>query len=137
MTPETKARQLIDRKLEQAGWVIQDMKQLNLGAAVGVIEARKDGAGANLTVTENTDPIPRPRELFHFFKPETLTAWSERSEKLSSSACTPSSSANRLINSPKTFHPTNRESGDAGVLHLRTRGTGRHEETSPQQITQD
>ena len=30
MTPEAKARQLIDRKLEQAGWVIQDMKQLNL-----------------------------------------------------------------------------------------------------------
>jgi hypothetical protein len=27
MTPETKARQLIDQKLEQAGWVIQDMKR--------------------------------------------------------------------------------------------------------------
>jgi hypothetical protein len=36
MTPETKARQQIDQKLEQAGWVIQDMKQLNLGAALGV-----------------------------------------------------------------------------------------------------
>ena len=36
MTPETRARQQIDQKLEQAGWVIQDMKQLNLGAAVGV-----------------------------------------------------------------------------------------------------
>ncbi|WP_256385234.1 hypothetical protein [Herbaspirillum sp. VT-16-41] len=36
MTPETKARQQIDLKLEQAGWVVQDMKQLNLGAAVGV-----------------------------------------------------------------------------------------------------
>lgn len=33
MTPEAKARQQIDLKLEQAGWVIQDMKQLNLGAA--------------------------------------------------------------------------------------------------------
>lgn len=33
MTPEIKARQLIDQKLEQAGWLIQDMKQLNLGAA--------------------------------------------------------------------------------------------------------
>lgn len=32
MTPEIKARQLIDQKLEQAGWVIQDLKQLNLGA---------------------------------------------------------------------------------------------------------
>ena len=36
MTPEAKARQLIDSKLDQAGWVIQDMKQLNLGAGLGV-----------------------------------------------------------------------------------------------------
>ena len=78
MTPETKARQHIDQKLEQAGWVVQDMKQLNLGAApgvavreyptdsgpadyvlfvnrnaVGVIEAKRDSAGENLTVTED------------------------------------------------------------------------------------
>ncbi|WP_147692801.1 type I restriction endonuclease subunit R [Vogesella mureinivorans] len=135
MTPEIKARQKIDQKLEQAGWVIQDMKQFNLGAAVGVavrecttdtgpadyvlfvnrnavgvIEAKKDSTGKNLTVTEsqteryanatfkwrkdNTplrflfeatgqiirftdgkDPYPRSREVFHFFKPETLAAW--------------------------------------------------------------
>ncbi len=135
MTPEAKARQLIDQKLEQAGWVIQDMKQLNLSAGVGVavreyptdtgpadyvlfvhrqaagvIEAKKDDAGANLTATEdqtaryaaaklkwrkdnaplrflfeatgqiirftdNGDPAPRSRELFHFFKPETLATW--------------------------------------------------------------
>ncbi len=78
MTPEAKARQQIDQKLESAGWVIQDMKQLNLGAglgvavreyptnsgpadyvlfvnrtACGVIEAKKDSAGENLTVTES------------------------------------------------------------------------------------
>lgn len=77
MTPEAKARQRIDQKLEHAGWVVQDMKQLNLGAArgvavreyptdsgpadyvlfvdrnaVGVIEAKRDEAGASLTVTE-------------------------------------------------------------------------------------
>lgn len=77
MTPEAKARQQIDRKLEQAGWVVQDMSQLNLSAgpgvavreyptdtgpadyvlfvnrqAVGVIEAKKDSAGENITVTE-------------------------------------------------------------------------------------
>jgi type I restriction enzyme R subunit len=111
------------------------MKQLNLGAArrrgrariphrhrpgrlravrqpqaVGVIEAKKDSAGENLTATrgqteryatanlkwrkDNTpcaflfeatgqiirftdgaDPAPRSREIFHFFKPETLAAW--------------------------------------------------------------
>ena len=36
MTPETKARQQIDQKLEQTGWVIQDVKQLNLAAGMGV-----------------------------------------------------------------------------------------------------
>lgn len=142
MTPETKARQQIDQKLEDAGWVIQDMKQLNLGAAmgvaireyptdsgpadyvlfmnrnpVGVIEAKKDTAGENLTATEsqteryatanlkwrkdnaplrflfeatgqiirftdNADPAPRSREIFHFFKPETLATWSAQPETL-------------------------------------------------------
>jgi hypothetical protein len=36
MTPEAQARQVIDQKLEQAGWIIQDMKQLKLGAGPGV-----------------------------------------------------------------------------------------------------
>jgi hypothetical protein len=36
MTPEAKARQLIDQKLEQAGWNVQDTKQLNLAANLGV-----------------------------------------------------------------------------------------------------
>lgn len=35
MTPETKARQRIDDKLTQAGWVIQDLQQLNLSAGLG------------------------------------------------------------------------------------------------------
>jgi len=135
MALEIKARQLIDAKLEQAGWFTQDMKELNLSAGlgvalrefptdtgpadyvlfinrmmVGVIEAKKDSAGENITVTENqteryatanlkwrkdsvplrflfqatgqiirftdnADPSPRSREIFHFFKPETLLAW--------------------------------------------------------------
>ncbi|WP_239649756.1 DEAD/DEAH box helicase family protein [Methylocucumis oryzae] len=75
--PEVQARQLIDQKLELAGWTIQNMKQINLGVglgvavreyptdtgpadyvlfvnreAVGVIEAKRDEAGENLTVTE-------------------------------------------------------------------------------------
>ena len=142
MTPEQKAREEIDRKLVDAGWVIQDMKQLNLGAgmgvavreyptdtgpadyvlfvnrnAVGVIEAKKDAAGENLTVvedqtvryatanlkwrkdsaplrflfeatgqiirfTDNADPAPRSREVFYFFKPETLGAWLAQPETL-------------------------------------------------------
>jgi type I restriction enzyme R subunit len=36
MTPETKARQHIDQKLALAGWQVQDFKQINLGAALGV-----------------------------------------------------------------------------------------------------
>ena len=36
MTPEEHARQVIDQKLEQSGWVIQDMKRLNLSASAGV-----------------------------------------------------------------------------------------------------
>lgn len=78
--------------------------------ACGVIEAKKDSAGENLTATEaqteryaaahlkwrqdntplrflfeatgqimrftdNADPSPRSRELFHFFKPEQLAEW--------------------------------------------------------------
>ncbi|HQZ04149.1 MAG TPA: DEAD/DEAH box helicase family protein, partial [Thauera sp.] len=142
MTPETKARQQIDQKLEQAGWIIQDVKQLNLSAgvgvavreyptdtgpadyvlfvsrqALGVIEAKKDSAGENLTATEaqteryataslkwrkdntplrflfeatgqiirftdNADPAPRSREIFHFFKPETLASCLAQPETL-------------------------------------------------------
>lgn len=142
MTPETKARQLIDQKLEQSGWVIQDLKKIDLSAgrgvavreyptdsgpadyvlfvdrvACGVIEAKKDAAGENLTVTEsqteryasanlkwckdhaplrflfeatgqiirftdNADPSPRSREIFHFFQPAQLTNWLSQSSTL-------------------------------------------------------
>ena len=142
MTPESEARQRIDHKLERAGWVIQDLKQLNLSAgagvavreyptdtgpadyvlfvnrqAVGVIEAKKDNDGEKLTVTESqteryanaalkwrkdnsplrflfeatgqiirftdgADPVPRSRELFHFFAPDTLSAWREQPNTL-------------------------------------------------------
>lgn len=77
MTPEQKAREAIDRRLTQAGWVVQDMKQLNLFAGlgiavrefptstgpvdyalfvdavpVGVVEAKKNDAGEKITVVE-------------------------------------------------------------------------------------
>jgi type I restriction enzyme R subunit len=35
-TPEERARQTIDRMLQEAGWAVQDYKQMNLGAAKGV-----------------------------------------------------------------------------------------------------
>lgn len=36
MSPEEKARLVIDQKLIQSGWVIQDTKQLNISASLGV-----------------------------------------------------------------------------------------------------
>ena len=78
MTPEQKAREIIDKKLTQSGWIVQDRKQLNLlaglgvavrefptstgpvdyalfveGIPVGIVEAKKDAAGENITVVED------------------------------------------------------------------------------------
>ena len=36
MTPEAKARELIDEKLHQAGWLVQDRKQMNPSAGRGI-----------------------------------------------------------------------------------------------------
>ena len=36
MTPEQKARQQIDRQLEQAGWIVQDYAQMHITAGLGV-----------------------------------------------------------------------------------------------------
>ena len=77
MTPEQKAREAIDQRLTQAGWILQDMRQLNPlagpgvavrefptstgpvdyalfvdGAPVGIVEAKADEKGENITVVE-------------------------------------------------------------------------------------
>ena len=77
MTPEQKARKVIDDKLISCGWIVQDMKELNLfsglgvavrefptstgpvdyalfvdGAPVGVIEAKKEDSGEHITDVE-------------------------------------------------------------------------------------
>jgi type I restriction enzyme R subunit len=36
MKPEEKARKNIDKLLRSAGWLVQDYKELNLGASLGV-----------------------------------------------------------------------------------------------------
>ncbi|MDO8940254.1 MAG: type I restriction-modification enzyme R subunit C-terminal domain-containing protein [Methylicorpusculum sp.] len=147
MTPEAKARQEIDHKLAQAGWLVQDMKQLNLGAAqgvavreyptdtgpadyvlfinrqaAGVIEAKSDETAENITTvedqtaryanaklkwrkdntplpflfestgqiirfTDQRDPAPRSREIFHFFKPEQLGEWLSQPDTLRRRLC--------------------------------------------------
>ncbi len=78
MSPEERARLVIDEKLKQAGWVIQDMKALNLAAGpgvairefptstgevdyalfveghpVGVVEAKRSEAGERITDVED------------------------------------------------------------------------------------
>lgn len=77
MSPEEKARQLIDARLLQSGWVVQDLSEVNpmasLGVAVreyptstgpvdyalfvdglpvGVVEAKRDDLGENITSVE-------------------------------------------------------------------------------------
>ena len=77
MTPEQRARQIIDNKLEQSGWIIQNMRELNItaglgvairefptstgpvdyalfvgGEPVGVIEAKKTTLGESITTVE-------------------------------------------------------------------------------------
>lgn len=77
MSPEQKAREMIDRSLEQSGWIIQDIKKLNLTAGagvavrefptstgpidyalfvdvlpVGIVEAKPDDKGEDITVVE-------------------------------------------------------------------------------------
>ena len=59
MTPEARARQLIDGKLEAAGWIVQDMKQLNLGAGPGVAvrEYPTDTGPADYVLFVNRQPL--------------------------------------------------------------------------------
>ena len=77
MTPEQRARQIIDNKLEQSGWIIQNMRELNItaglgvairefptstgpvdyalfvdGKPVGIIEAKKTTLGESITTVE-------------------------------------------------------------------------------------
>jgi len=140
MSPEEKARLQIDKKLELAGWVIQDYKSINLGVslgvvvreyptnsgpadyiifvnrkAIGVIEAKPDNTiltfvedqteryatsslkwqvnnqplpflfestGQITRFTDGRDPAPRSREIFHFFKPETIAIWLDQAKTL-------------------------------------------------------
>lgn len=77
MTPEQKAREAIDQRLTQSGWILQDMRQLNPvagpgvavrefptstgpvdyalfvdGTPVGIVEAKADEKGQDITTVE-------------------------------------------------------------------------------------
>ncbi|GAB3049000.1 type I restriction endonuclease subunit R [Spirosoma pulveris] len=142
LDPEQQARQTIDGMLLSAGWLIQNVKQFNpsagLGVAVreyhtdngpadyvlfverkpvGVIEAKKEGViltpveeqtgkyaqsrlrwqqqgqplpflyestGVETHFTDNRDPAPRARDLFHFHRPDQLREWMRQSDTLRS-----------------------------------------------------
>lgn len=56
MTPDTKARLVIDQKIVQAGWVVQDRKVLNLGAAQGVAVRLIEATRRVIRFTDNADP---------------------------------------------------------------------------------
>lgn len=59
MKPEEKARVVIDRKLREAGWVIQDLKEFNIRAAKGVIvrEYPTDSGPADYLLYLNREPV--------------------------------------------------------------------------------
>lgn len=59
MTPEAKARQQIDLKLALAGWIVQDLKQINLGTALGmaVREYPTDTGPADYVLFVNREPV--------------------------------------------------------------------------------
>jgi type I restriction enzyme R subunit len=59
MTPEGKARQRIDDKLEQAGWVVQDFRLLDLGVARGVAirEYPTDTGSADYVLFVDREPV--------------------------------------------------------------------------------
>lgn len=95
MTPEQKAREAIDQRLIQAGWILQDMRQLNPmagpgvavrefptstgpvdyalfvdGIPVGVVEAKADEKGENITTVEGRQ-ADMPEALLNGSKRDT------------------------------------------------------------------
>ena len=56
MTPEQKAREAIDQRLAQAGWILQDMHQLNpmAGPGVAVLEFPTSTGPVRVQVTVAT-----------------------------------------------------------------------------------
>ena len=58
MTPEEKARQEIDRQLEPCGWAVQDYRQMNISAGLGV--AVREFPLATGEADYLSMPTPRP-----------------------------------------------------------------------------
>jgi type I restriction enzyme R subunit len=93
MTPEQKARREVDRQLEQAGWIVQDHRGMNIsaglgvaireftlksgfadyllyadGKAIGVVEAKPEGhplTGVEIQSKKYTDGLPKGLPHYH------------------------------------------------------------------------
>lgn len=59
MTPEEKARQNIDKKLEQAGWIVQKREEFNPGAGIGIAvrEFPTDTGPADYILFVDREPV--------------------------------------------------------------------------------
>mgnify|MGYP001638207685 FL=1 len=107
MTPEEQARVVIDQKLQQSGWVIQNMKRLDLsvsigvavrefptstgevdyalfveGTPIGVIEAKRSEAGENITVVEGQSVRYAGSTLKYIHQDYTIRFAYEATDKL-------------------------------------------------------
>ena len=63
MTPEEKARKLIDARLEQSGWVVQDLRNVNPMASLGV---------AVREYHKHRAVIDCSRSVFSFYQPKQV-----------------------------------------------------------------
>ena len=64
MKPEDKSRLIIDSKLKESGWAIQDKKSLNLTASLGVAVEEATGVASNYCNYINTQ-TKNPYEIEH------------------------------------------------------------------------
>lgn len=106
MDPEEKARIIIDNKLQLSGWVVQDLKEVNLSAAfgmavrefptssgevdyalfvdgipLGIIEAKRSELGENITTVELQSSRYANSEL-KYIKGQTIRFAYEATDKL-------------------------------------------------------
>lgn len=59
LTPEQKARQKIDKQLQQAGWIVQDLKDFNPSAGLGIAvrEYPTESGAADYILFINRKPV--------------------------------------------------------------------------------
>ena len=88
MTPEQQARQNIDRQLEACGWIVQDYKEMNISAGLGVAVREfplKSGHGRLPALRR----LPRPSASSRPSPKGTPSPASKRSPASTSTACPP------------------------------------------------